>query len=156
GPTDQATQHYLQSHFTEDVSASDRSRFSNVTLTDSKGAVSASRPGARLRLSAQAFFEEDVRDVTFGFVVHQGASGIYVYGVNSGSLGVPPWSFRRGERVDISFEFFANLTRGLYLIELHAATASTMTIHARRLPAAVLRVEESLTAQGVADLAAQC
>lgn len=56
----------------------------------------------------------------------------------------------------VSFDFLVNLTRGQYVIELHAADPATMTFFGRAMPAATFRVDEHLTPFGVADLAASC
>lgn len=150
-----AVEHYVQQQAsgpTRDAVVT----FSHVRVTDHAGGpVTACRAGTSLRISAAVTFHESLADLTFGLVVHQAASGIYVYGVNSGSLNVPPQSLRSGETLHIAFDFEAHLTRGLYLIELHVVTASTMTLHARSYPAAVVRVEEDISARGVANLDAR-
>jgi len=157
GNAAEATQHYLKLNFDTDAASAGLSRFSRVSLTDLNGKpVAACQPGRRLRLSATIQFGQEVSDVTFGFVVHQAATGIYAYGANSASLGVPPVKGSDGDTLHVQFEFVANLTRGLYLVELHAATAATMSIHARCYPAAVLEIGETVTPRGVADLAARC
>lgn len=157
GPVGEATSRYLQASVAIGHSDGAAVEFANATLTNDAGEqVKACPPGTRLRLRVDAIFHEDLRDVTFGFVVHQGASGICAYGANTGSLGLRPCTARTGDRLALSFDFSANLTRGDYLLELHAAHAPTMTIHARRCPILFLRIDETVTPFGVADLAANC
>jgi hypothetical protein len=80
---------------------------------------------------------------------------VIAYGINSGSVGLRATSAAAGEEWRVTFDFVANLTRGHYLIELHAADPSTMTFFAMMLPAAMFRVHEHVTI-GIADLAASC
>lgn len=109
-------------------------------------------PGAPLTFFAVVQFKAGVRDVSFGVVVHDGASGVKVAAANSQSLDVPARDFEAGDEIRIEFPLVANLANGQYLIEFHAATAASGVMHVYAMPAATLRVEEGVSPFGVAFL----
>nr|MBA2353930.1 ABC transporter ATP-binding protein [Acidobacteriota bacterium] len=115
--------------------------------------VRSAVPGEHLSFSAEVLFNAAALDVSFGLIVYDGASGIKVAAANSASLGLAVRDFLAGERVGVRFAFTANLAQGQYLVEFHAATAATMTMHVLAMPAAMLRIEENVSPFGVAFLA---
>jgi lipopolysaccharide transport system ATP-binding protein len=158
GPTEAVIDRY----FRTTRSATNAAQHSGATLEDIRltgdhgQPVSSCKPGTFVRLSARAVFHVKARNVSFGFGVRQSPSGVYAYGLNSGSAGIRTMDVEPGDAVDISFAFRANLTRGEYLLELYAADAATTVAYAVYVAAAVLRIDENLTPHGVADLAARC
>lgn len=75
--------------------------------------------GATLQLDVTVTFRIDVERAMIGVVVWDTARDLYVYGASSDFSGIPPIRARRGDSRRFSFTFVANLTRGLYSIELN-------------------------------------
>jgi ABC-type polysaccharide/polyol phosphate transport system ATPase subunit len=76
-------------------------------------------PRDRLQLDVTVEFRLDVERATIGFVVWDLARELYVYGASSDFVGVPPVEARCGDVRTFVFSFDANLTRGLYAIEVN-------------------------------------
>jgi ABC-type polysaccharide/polyol phosphate transport system ATPase subunit len=76
-------------------------------------------PGDRLHLDVTVEFRLDVDRATIGFVVWDLTRELYVYGASSDFVGVPPVEARCGDVRTFTFSFDANLTRGLYAIEVN-------------------------------------
>ncbi len=83
------------------------------------GAVFEVAPGEPLQLHVAIDFRLDVDRATVGVVVWDLTRELYVYGVSSDFLGIPPIRAHAGERRDFAFSFAAHLTRGLYAIEVN-------------------------------------
>jgi lipopolysaccharide transport system ATP-binding protein len=157
GSTAQALERYLHTSHGEGDSETGGGAFEQVSVRDVTGRpVSVCQPGAALTVDARVRFHQEVREVCFGIAVHQTSSNVCAYNVESHTLGVAPTVCRRDQLVDVTFALDANLTRGHYLVELYAKTADTELVVARSHPAAFLRIDESATVSGVADLDARC
>jgi lipopolysaccharide transport system ATP-binding protein len=158
GPTEAVIDRYFRSaHLMPGAKKHTAATLENIQLVDERNQpVSACKPGTAVRLSARVVFHAAARNVSFGMGVHQSSTGIYAYGLNSASAGVRTLDAEPGDAVDVSFAFQANLTRGDYMLELQAVDAAAGAVYALNKPAAVLRVDETLTPHGVADLAARC
>jgi lipopolysaccharide transport system ATP-binding protein len=78
-------------------------------------------PGERLDLDVALEFRRNVERAVIGIVVWDVARELYVYGASSELVGVAPVRARRGDVRNFSFSFDANLTRGLYAIEVNVA-----------------------------------
>ncbi len=76
-------------------------------------------PGERLQLDVTLEFRVAVERATIGVVVWDLARELYVYGASSDFVGVPPIRAAAGETRTFGFNFDANLTRGLYAIEVN-------------------------------------
>jgi lipopolysaccharide transport system ATP-binding protein len=76
-------------------------------------------PGERLTLDVTLDFHVDVERATVGVVVWDLTRDLYVYGANSNSVGVPFVQAGRAETKQYTFSFDANLTRGLYALEVN-------------------------------------
>ena len=76
-------------------------------------------PGERLTLDVTLDFHVDVERATVGVVVWDLTRDLYVYGANSNSVGVPFVRAGRAETKQYTFSFDANLTRGLYALEVN-------------------------------------
>jgi lipopolysaccharide transport system ATP-binding protein len=157
GSTAQALERYLHTSHGEGDSETGGGAFEQVSVRDVTGRpVSVCQPGAALTVDARVRFHQEVREVCFGIAVHQTSSNVCAYNVESHTLGVAPAVCRPDQLVDVTFALEANLTRGHYLVELYAKTADTELVVARSHPAAFLRIDESSTISGVADLGARC
>jgi lipopolysaccharide transport system ATP-binding protein len=89
------------------------------SLRPSKTDVFDIAPGATLQLDVTVGFRIDVERAMIGVVVWDTARDLYVYGASSDFAGIPPIRARCGDSRRFSFTFVANLTRGLYAIELN-------------------------------------
>jgi len=88
---------------------------------DDRGAADAFEvaPGDRLELDVTLEFRLDVERATIGVVVWDLTRELYVYGASSEFVGVPPIRARRGDVRAFAFSMDANLTRGLYAVEVN-------------------------------------
>ncbi len=77
--------------------------------------------GEQLRLEVTVEFRVDVERAVIGIVVWDLTRELYVYGASSDFVGVPPIRARAGDMRAFTFTFEANLTRGLYAIEVNVA-----------------------------------
>jgi lipopolysaccharide transport system ATP-binding protein len=96
---------------------------SRLTTADSAaedGALEVA-PGDRLDLDVTLEFRHSVERATIGIVVWDITRELYVYGASSDFVGVAPVHARAGDVRRFSFSFDANLTRGLYGIEVNVA-----------------------------------
>jgi lipopolysaccharide transport system ATP-binding protein len=78
-------------------------------------------PGESLTLDVTLEFHLDVERATVGVVVWDLTRELYVYGASSDFIGIPLVQARRGETKQYTFSFDANLTRGLYALEINVA-----------------------------------
>jgi lipopolysaccharide transport system ATP-binding protein len=81
--------------------------------------VSQVPAGEQLRLEVTVEFRVDVERATLGIVVWDLTRELYVYGASSDFVGVPPIRARAGDMRTFEFTFEANLTRGLFAIEVN-------------------------------------
>src|SRR5207248_3725521 len=77
------------------------------------------RPGDRLHVDVTLEFRVGVERATIGIVVWDLARELYVYGATSDLVGVPPVCARAGDVRTFSLSFDANLTRGLYAVDIN-------------------------------------
>jgi ABC-type polysaccharide/polyol phosphate transport system ATPase subunit len=109
-------------------------------------------PGARLLLDVSLTFNVDVERAKIGVVVWDVTRELYVYGASSEFVGIPPIRAAAGETRTFGFSLDANLTRGLYAVEVNVVDAD------RQLFLAVVRgirhfhVVEQVSYDGVANL----
>jgi lipopolysaccharide transport system ATP-binding protein len=115
------------------------------------GATSVA-PGDVVRIEAEIDFHQPVEKATLGMCVHDVATNLYVYGANSHVLGIEPIAGRPGERVRFSLEFVANLTRGLYSIDLEVYDLHRQRVVAALTPLKQFNVSEQVSFDGVANL----
>ena len=80
------------------------------------------------------------------------ARDLYVYGTNSEQVGVPPCSVRPGDVRRFTFSFQANLTRGVYGIELAVEDHDRHRFAALVRGACHFHVVEYVTFDGIANL----
>ena len=109
-------------------------------------------PGDRLDLDVTLEFRRDVDRATVGIVVWDIARELYVYGASSDFVGVPPVRARRGDVRTFSFSFDANLTRGLYAIEVNVVDADQHRFLGIARGITHFQVVEHVSYDGVANL----
>jgi lipopolysaccharide transport system ATP-binding protein len=109
-------------------------------------------PGDRLVLDVTLDFRVDVERAAIGIVVWDLARELYVYGASSDFVGVPPIRARQGDRRTFSFSFDANLTRGLYAVEVNVVDRSRHRFLAVARGIRHFQVAEDVSYDGVANL----
>jgi ABC-type polysaccharide/polyol phosphate transport system ATPase subunit len=109
-------------------------------------------PGDRLLLDVTLNFKIDVQHATVGVVIWDLARELYVYGASSDFVGIPPIAAAAGDRRAFSFAFDANLTRGLYAIEVNVVDADRHQFLALARGIRHFQVLEDVTHGGVANL----
>ncbi len=111
------------------------------------------QPGERLRLRARCRFLVQADHITFGLAFTCTSDNVYAYGVHTTELGIPPISVAPGDEHELSFEFSAHLTGGLYSVSLHARDMSGQTFLDYAHGCALIDMREQVSYGGVADLA---
>jgi len=91
------------------------------------------------------------RSVLFVSVVNV-ATGLYVYGANSESVGLQPIASAAGERASFEFAFDVNLARGVYALEVTLYDLERACSIGVLTPAAQFTVVENVTHRSVANL----
>lgn len=109
-------------------------------------------PGAPLTLDVTIAFNTDVRNTTVGVVVWDVQRELYVYGASSDFVGIPPIEARRGDTRSFQFTFDANLTRGLYAIEVNVYDCERQQFLAMSRGIRHFNVAEQISYDGVANL----
>jgi ABC-type polysaccharide/polyol phosphate transport system ATPase subunit len=108
--------------------------------------------GTELGLTVTLEFRVDVERATIGVVVWDITRELYVYGASSDFVGVPPIRARAGERRTFAFTFDANLTRGLYAIELNVVDPDRHRFLGIARGIRHFHVVENVSYDGVANL----
>ena len=108
--------------------------------------------GDRLTLDVTVEFRAAYDNVTLAFAVRDVTRDLYVYGTNSEQVGVPPCSVRAGDVRRFTFCFQANLTRGVYGVELAVEDHDRHRFAALVRGACHFHVVENVTYDGIANL----
>jgi lipopolysaccharide transport system ATP-binding protein len=109
-------------------------------------------PGSSLTLDVTAAFRVDVSHATVGIVVWDVTRELYVYGASSDFVGIPPIHADRGDTRTFHFTFDANLTRGLYAIEVNVVDRDRQQFLALARGIRHFNVAERVSYDGVANL----
>ena len=110
------------------------------------------RPGDRLDLDVTVEFRRNVDHGTVGIVVWDMRRELYVYGASSDFVGVPPVRARQGDVRTFNFSFDANLTRGLYAIEVNVVDPDQHKVLGMARGITHFQVIEHVSYDGVANL----
>jgi lipopolysaccharide transport system ATP-binding protein len=110
------------------------------------------RPGDRLDLDVTVEFRCDVDHATVGIVVWDMRRELYVYGASSDFVGVPPVHARQGDVRTFNFSFDANLTRGLYALEVNVVDPDQHKFLGVARGITHFQVIEQVSYDGVANL----
>ena len=109
-------------------------------------------PGQRLRLHATYETSREVREFVVSFIVKRSTDELLVYDgqFRASELGLTGLS--AGQRLNVTFDFVANITRGQYHVDTLLLELSSQHILGWLTPAGLLTVDERRTWGGVADL----
>lgn len=92
------------------------SRITAVEVLNSEGAVTNTlRSGESVRVRIEARFDNDVQNPIVGMLIRN-RLGIEIFGTNTRIEDVDLGSFRRGDVLDIEFQFLCMLTRQEYTV----------------------------------------
>jgi lipopolysaccharide transport system ATP-binding protein len=108
--------------------------------------------GAQLHLDVSLIFRADVERAKVGIVVWDLTRDLYVYGASSEFVGVPIIRASTGDTRAFAFTFAANLTRGLYAIEVNVLDEDRHRFLAVARGIRHFHVVETVTYDGVANL----
>jgi lipopolysaccharide transport system ATP-binding protein len=108
--------------------------------------------GERLQLDVTLTFRIDVVRATVGVVIWDLTRELYVYGASSDYVGVPPIQAASGDVRSFTFAFDANLTRGLYAIEVNVVDPDRHRLLAVARGICHFHVVEQVSYSGVANL----
>jgi hypothetical protein len=109
-------------------------------------------PGERLHLDVTLDFRVDVERATIGIVVWDLTRELYVYGASSDFVGIQPIHAASGDTRSFTFTFDANLTRGLYAIEVNVVDPDRHRFLAVARGLRHFHVVEQVSYDGVANL----
>jgi lipopolysaccharide transport system ATP-binding protein len=109
-------------------------------------------PGAQLELDVSVSFRLDVDHATLGVAIWDLRRELHVYGASSDSIGIPAFRAKRDETRRFTFTFEANLTRGLYAIELNVVDLDRHRFLGRSRGISHFQVVERVSYDGVANL----
>jgi hypothetical protein len=101
-------------------------------------------------------FATETSRSSVGVVVWDVARNLYVYGASSDAIGLPPIGAKEGDAVSLEFRFTANLTRGLYAVEVNVFDPDRQTHLAVVNPAHQFVVWEKSSYGGIANLYLMC
>lgn len=127
----------------------------SATLVDVAGkSVEVVRPGDRLALRATFEARGVIRNFVIAFRIVRSTDQLLVYDAHfpASELGVS--ELGDGARLNLVFDFTANLTRGQYHLETHLFDVESQRHLAWLRPAGLFALEEHRTWGGVADVAA--
>jgi lipopolysaccharide transport system ATP-binding protein len=110
------------------------------------------RPGDALTLDVVLDFRADVERATIGVVVWDLRRELYVYGASSNVTGIPPIRAKAGQSRRFAFTFDANLTRGLYAVEVNVVDPDRHRFLAVARGICHFHVVEDVSYDGVANL----
>jgi homopolymeric O-antigen transport system ATP-binding protein len=109
-------------------------------------------PGDRLELDVTVEFRAEAAAACVGIVVWDLTRNVYAYGASSDCIGLPPIRARRGEHRAFVFSFDANLTRGLYSIEVNVVDREQHRFLGVARGIRHFQVVEHISYDGVANL----
>jgi Wzt-like putative exopolysaccharide export protein len=154
GPTPDVISKYVtESRRTTLQSGDEEVSVVGAELTTDRGEqVTSVEPGQRLRLRATFEANAAISGIHFGFIVWRSTDDFRVFHahVEGEEIGFP--ELVPGQRVTIDFHFRAHLTRGQYHVDCNVFHNPTYRYVTRLCPAGILRVEESRTFTGIADV----
>jgi ABC-type polysaccharide/polyol phosphate transport system ATPase subunit len=156
GPTEQALTVYLQAAQTTSTrGGTDRPHFRvlNAALKTRDGRVCHTlRPHTECQLTAEIECFIDAEDYCVGIELERTRDLLYCYGTTSEELGMPLRFSRSGERLTISIDFAAHLTRGHYRINLNIRQPRVGRFLLFAESVADFVIEEHETYDGVVDI----
>jgi lipopolysaccharide transport system ATP-binding protein len=109
-------------------------------------------PGDEIVLDVTLEFRVDTAHATIGVVVWDLTRELYVYGASSDFIGMPLLHAHAGEVRHFTFRFDANLTRGLYAIEVNVVDLDRHRFLAVARGIRHFQVVEQVSYDGVANL----
>ena len=109
-------------------------------------------PGDGVQIDVEVEFHEPVNRATLGMCVRDVTNGLYIYGASADVLGIQPIRARAGDRLQFRFSFVANLTRGLYGIELEVFDLDRQKVMASLRPLKQFHIAEEVSYSGIANL----
>jgi lipopolysaccharide transport system ATP-binding protein len=109
-------------------------------------------PGEHLTLDVTIDFRTDTDRASVGVAFWDLRRELYVYGVSSDLAGIPLFRARAGDQRRFTFTFEANLTRGLYVLEVNVVDADQHRFLGRARGIRQFQVVEHVSYDGVANL----
>jgi ABC-type polysaccharide/polyol phosphate transport system ATPase subunit len=110
------------------------------------------QPGDRLDLDVSVEFKLDIDRATIGIVIWDLRRELHVYGASSDFVGIPPICARQGDVRRFTFGFEANLTRGLYAVEVNVVDLDRQRFLGLARGIQHFQVVERVSYDGVANL----
>jgi lipopolysaccharide transport system ATP-binding protein len=141
---------YAQAVHAQDTESDVSAATLRVTPVDTAVALAVTSPGQTITFDVEVRFRRTVSQANVGVVVWDLVRNLYIYGISSESLGLGTIAVEADAVVSYRFELDANLTRGLYAVEVNVFEGQERL--ATLMPSYQFRVEEHATYDGIANL----
>jgi len=109
-------------------------------------------PGSTVSFRVDVLLKTQTRRSVLFVQVWNIATGLYVYGANTESVGLHPIACAAGEGASFEFSFDVNLARGVYALEVNLYDLERACSIGMLTPAAQFTVVENVTHRSVANL----
>ena len=119
GPTEDALDVYMKAAQTASTRFGSQQQFKLLSAEFVGAGANGVERHRKCRLTVDLECLQDIDACTVGIEVERTRDLFYCYGAAGEDLGMPLWSARAGERLRISLEFTAHLTRGHYRVNLN-------------------------------------
>jgi hypothetical protein len=152
GPTAEVLSQYVAATTSNVASDTDAASILSAEFLGGGRSV-VSEPGADVTLRVAYRANRRLTDFHLGFLIYRSTDLLVVYdgNVTDHELGLA--SVDAGMEFTVDFHFTANLVRGQYHVECHVYNNATQEFLAKLSPAGLIRIEETRTFAGVADIA---
>jgi lipopolysaccharide transport system ATP-binding protein len=109
-------------------------------------------PGSTVSFRVDVLLRTQTRRSVLVIHISNVATGLYVYGANSETVGLQAISGDAGDGVSFDFSFDVNLARGVYALEVHLFDLERQRSLGVLIPAAQFTVVEMVTHRSIANL----
>ena len=113
------------------------------------------KSGSLARCRITAYFNQQLNDIIFNFSIHT-LSQIQVMAVPSNNIGVEPQEYKKGETVQIEFQYNVHLLHGAYKITLSIRNSAIRERYDFIDNAVTFYVHEDYSHGGIADINPHC
>jgi len=147
---------YSSSRITQMAKDGKSASIIKVKLLDINGNQTTEfKSGALAKCRITTYFNQQLRDIIFNFSIHT-LSQIQVMAVPSNNIGVEPQEYKKGETVQIEFQFNMNLLHGAYKITISIRDSALIERYDYVDNAVTFHVHEDYSHGGIADINPHC
>jgi lipopolysaccharide transport system ATP-binding protein len=152
GPTAEVIRRYVGSTAKSEAVSDAAIVIQTARLHGQESDSSTVRPGAPLSVRVEYLVNDNIDNVTFGFIVRRTSDLLCVYDGNFQPDELAVERLPAGTQFSIDFHVRAHLVRGQYHFECHVYDNATQRFLTKSGPFGSLTVQENRTYAGIADL----